>query len=244
MHDAPRPFAETVPSCACCAGEAERLARRLAVLRDLTEAGMEIVATLRVEAQVQAQAQTQALSRGEAEPGGRACGDLALTFSRVARAVRQTLALEARLVRDHQDDARAAPRPAEARPPARSSAVLQPERLGRHYEISRVIDHTIESGIADVGESERLFDAMTERLEDLADRPDFMDRPVGAVIAEICHALGLKPDWSLWADEAWAQEEAQTKPPGSPYATRPPPPTAVVAASAAAVDQDPGWPPP
>ena len=193
------------------------MARRLAVLQELTEAGMEIVAALRVETQARAEAQSQALAQGEAPPPG--VGDLALTFSRVARAVRQTLALEARLVRDHhQDSAGEAARPA----PAPSSEPVRPPpspaRQKRAYEISRVVDEAIEAEVADVDESEDLFNAMSEHLDEAADRLDFMDRPVGAIIADICRALDLSPDWSLWADRDWAMAEALDQAPGSPYA--------------------------
>jgi hypothetical protein len=39
---------------------------------------------------------------------------------------------------------------------------------------------------------------------------DYMQRPIGAVIATICEDLEAAVDWSLWADEDWAIEEART----------------------------------
>jgi hypothetical protein len=41
--------------------------------------------------------------------------------------------------------------------------------------------------------------------------------PIGASVARLCAELGLTPDWSLWEDEDWAIEEAETDAPGSPY---------------------------
>ncbi|MGB8842867.1 MAG: hypothetical protein WCC64_17565, partial [Aliidongia sp.] len=49
--------------------------------------------------------------------------------------------------------------------------------------------------------------------------PDFMSRPVGALVAGICTDLYLDPDWHLWQHERWAVKEIRDKPPGSPYAT-------------------------
>jgi hypothetical protein len=38
-------------------------------------------------------------------------------------------------------------------------------------------------------------------------------------MADLCHELGLEPDWDLWEDEDWAKEEAQSREPShSPYA--------------------------
>src|SRR5579872_3557516 len=68
-----------------------RAAERFAMLRELAETGMEMARALRLEARAVV----------EAEPVGgeppRSVADLVLAFSRVARAVRQTLALETRL---------------------------------------------------------------------------------------------------------------------------------------------------
>ncbi|MGB8841121.1 MAG: hypothetical protein WCC64_08600, partial [Aliidongia sp.] len=47
--------------------------------------------------------------------------------------------------------------------------------------------------------------------------PDFMSRPVGALVAGICTDLYLDPDWHLWQHERWAVKEIRTQPPGSPY---------------------------
>jgi hypothetical protein len=184
------------------------MARRLVVLQDLTEAGMEIVAALRVEA--------QALSRGEAEPGApgaRGSSDLALTFSRVARAVRQTLALEARFVREHLTGEL---RSRTAGPKASPQARMEAERESNLDTIRSVVVEAIEAEGFEPEETERLFNDARERLQDNED--ELADRPVGAIIAEICGALGFQPDWDLWAEESWALKEAHFEASGSPYA--------------------------
>jgi hypothetical protein len=53
---------------------------------------------------------------------------------------------------------------------------------------------------------------------DPADDARFADAPISEWIAAICADLGLTPDWSLWAGEDWAAEEAVTRP-DSPFAS-------------------------
>ena len=63
---------------------------------------------------------------------------------------------------------------------------------------------------------------LDERLDayDDPDRAELGRRPIGALVAEICRALDVQVDWSLWEEEEWACQEAQTKAPGSPYASQ------------------------
>jgi hypothetical protein len=85
-------------------------------------------------------------------------------------------------------------------------------------QVQEIVTEAIEAGESDEAETERLHEALFERLEDPDDEADFADRPVGELVARICHDLELTPDWSLWEAEDWAIEEAEAKMPGSPYA--------------------------
>ncbi|HZZ35635.1 MAG TPA: hypothetical protein VFE03_07915 [Caulobacteraceae bacterium] len=49
----------------------------------------------------------------------------------------------------------------------------------------------------------------------------YLDMPFGEAVGRICKGLGIKPDWTAWSAEPWAQEETRTRPPGSPYAGEP-----------------------
>jgi hypothetical protein len=60
-----------------------------------------------------------------------------------------------------------------------------------------------------------------ERLADPDIMGELTDRPIGAVVAEICEVFGLKPSWLERAQEAWAQAEIAERPEGSPYAAWP-----------------------
>jgi hypothetical protein len=82
--------------CAC--GEAGTLGeQRLRMLRELAEIGMRLARGVEQQAQ-----DADAADR----PSG---GDLGLVFSRIARAVRQTLALEAKLEGELEDRVRKGP---------------------------------------------------------------------------------------------------------------------------------------
>jgi hypothetical protein len=171
-----------------------RTEQRLAMLRELCEIGMR-------------------LARGverQAENPETASGDLGLAFSRIARAVRQTLALEARLEGEREarvQEERAMRDRQSAR--ATRSSVERRSRLVR-----RAVGQAIEAD-AEESDFEQLFDDLDERLADREDDDGFLDRPVGELVARICKDLGVAVDWSLWEDEDWALAEAaaRAKPP-------------------------------
>lgn len=168
----------------------DRAALRLAMLHELAEIGMR-------------------LARGverRAEAPDAAKGDLGLVFSRIARAVRQTLALEARLEGE-----------VEAR--VREEQAIREDQLARAARapidrrcklVRRAVGQAIE---ADANESdfEQLFEDLDEQLADREDEDDFLDRPVSELVARICKDLGVAVDWSLWEDEDWAIEEVAAR---------------------------------
>jgi hypothetical protein len=178
---------------------AERAAVRLARLDVLAEIGLGISRRLQREVQ-------------EAEVGALDLGAVSLAFCRLSKAVRQTIALQARL---EADQAAAVRKAAEARP--FWERAVQPRIPTPWDKAVSALDQAVEAEAGgDEAAYERLEKALDERLEALEDD----DRPVGAIVAEICEALGIEPDWSLWQDEDWALEEALAKAPGSPYGRR------------------------
>jgi hypothetical protein len=205
------------PSCACRAGEVTRIARQLARLEELAEIGMDLARQVRREALAEPR---------EDGPPARPVADLALVFSRISRAVRQTLALEARLAADHQAELAA------GRHILREAAHALQTRLVRDQKRAQVRVIAAEAIEAEIHEDCRaqVLAEMDERLDayDDLERDDLERRPVGALVAEICRALGVPVDWSLWEQEEWACQEGETRAPGSPYAwhrvtPRPPP---------------------
>jgi hypothetical protein len=171
-----------------------RTERHLRMLAELGEIGMDLAREVR----------RQALDRtGEAPPAA----DLALTFSRIARAVRQTVALEAKLAEG----------PSER---ARLSVADRWRSARRKRQVKEIVAAVIddEAGEYDV---DGLHEQLQERLDDGDEEADFADRPIGELVARICRDLGVTPDWSLFEDEDWAIEEAGARPPGSPFADSP-----------------------
>jgi hypothetical protein len=147
------------------AGE-DRCAQRLALLRELAEIGMGLARGLG--------------QRAQDEPGG---ADLGLAYAQIARAVRQTLALEARF----EDEAKSEHlRQASARGAA---AKREARRL-----VQRAID-------TDPGDRNPyvLGAHLNERLRD-EDDADFADRPLVEIVARICADLGVAFDPELWDD--------------------------------------------
>jgi hypothetical protein len=219
----PDPALDQADARARGAGETAeaRAERHLRTLKELAEIGMELARAVRRQA-------VEAPAGGDAPGGEPGAGDVGLVFSRIARAVRLTLALEARLEQDRQ--ARDAQIEAALAPRRELQATLKAgefiHRSVRRSNVKKAVEQAIDAEADRAGAAERdvenwLAD-LDERLADAADDADFMGRPVGELIARICRDLGLTPDWSLWEDEDWAIAEARARPRGSPYAVRRP----------------------
>src|SRR5207244_1785388 len=87
----------------------------------------------------------------------------------------------------------------------------------RKARVRRILDRVIEAEIGDEAEGGRLAAEARERLEHDDIYGDVLARPVGEIIALICRDLGLSPDWSRLAEEAWAQEEIARGQAQSPF---------------------------
>jgi hypothetical protein len=111
-----------------------------------------------------------------------AVGGLARSFQRIARSLRQTLALKARLKRERTREARENPPPAPPRDEARIQARLDEVRAA----VQRVIWHEQEGERADY-----LHDLLDERLPRLARDNAIGHRPLDDDIAAICADFGL-----------------------------------------------------
>jgi hypothetical protein len=138
--------------------------------------------------------------------------DAAMAFSRVARAVRMTGLLQAKLIRDMDEAlarAAAAKSPEELIDEASEEAMrLDPEGHMRKFRVERIFERVAK---AECGKDEDRIDRLCieagERLDDEDLYGDLLERPVGELVALLCRDLGLDPDWSRLAEEAWAREE-------------------------------------
>ena len=128
-------------------------------------------------------------------PSDAAKVDHGLRFARIARAVRQTLALEEKFETERR----------ERRETAEAERVDQIRQRGwkRKNQAGNIVERILDEGPED--DAERLSDRLNERLAD-ADDGDFADRSLGEIVAAICRDLGVTIDWSLWEDEPWALE--------------------------------------
>jgi hypothetical protein len=146
------------------------------------------------------------IAEGVAEDAGAASERVAIDFARAARAVRLTLMLQAKLIKDPEDRDRLAAQDADRADWSRKvertrQAFDQKERLGR------IVERIAEGDPEVAHEAEDLANEARERLDEDDIYGDILTRPVSELVAMICKDLGLDPDWPKLAEEAWAREE-------------------------------------
>jgi hypothetical protein len=132
-------------------------------------------------------------------------GQLALAFTRVSRAVRMTLALQARLLKAGDGGAHAMASKAPSPPPAET----RKQRVDRAGAILRRL---IATGEGDAFEAMDMMERATERLSDPDITGELLDRSLPDLIAAICRDLGLSPDRAELEGEAWMREGAAQPP--------------------------------
>jgi hypothetical protein len=200
MNEAACPIAAEPHASGCPCGD-ERVERQLRTLQELAEIGMDLAREVRV----------QALAPALAEP---ASADFGLMFSRIARAVRQTLALEAKLAEDRT----------KARTEAAQRRLAQARAHGgrRKLRIEHIVERAIEAE-SDGRAREDLLGDLYERLLDHEEVADFAERPIAEWVTRICRDLGVTPDPSLWENEDWANGDGAVADPGPPHSGEAPP---------------------
>jgi hypothetical protein len=177
--------------------QAERTARHLAMLRELAEIGMALARALGQQALAALEAPApEAPETAPSDPVHPAPvrPDPGLGFARVARAVRQTIALEARIIADRDAPPRP-PRP-ERHPGRRPGRHPDP----RHATIRRVL-HEAAAADARGAAPATVLREIDERLDDELDADLDQDIPVADIIVAICNDLGLARDLAQQSDE-------------------------------------------
>jgi hypothetical protein len=178
----------------------DRTERHLRILAELTEIGMDLARAVRRQALAQA-APEEADTPQAGAPDRIGGGDLALVFSRIARAVRQTVALEAKLA----EDRRTRDERTEAEQAQRAATIARERKARQKARVKRIVEQAIEAE-ADGSDREDLLSDLDERLEDDDVDADFGERPTGEIIARICRDIGITPDRALWEAEDWGIE--------------------------------------
>jgi hypothetical protein len=182
-----------------------RAERRLLMLELLAEIGMALARDL-------SRRVGEGLEADEPLDGGA----VALEFSRISRAVRQTIALEARLDQDREALAKMFADERAAREKAREDRIE-----GRRRTVKIAVQNAISRASENYSQALSLNKILCERLEDPREDDDFADLPVSTLVARICADLDLTPDWDLWKNTDWAADEWRAAEPGSPYAPMP-----------------------
>jgi hypothetical protein len=193
--------------------------RHLPALAELVDIGMNLARLVGAQATEAATHPADTSNTATAD-----IGDLALKFARVARAVRQTVALGAKLSEDlavfdaRDEDRRAAGRKADA------ALVLKEQKaLGaaRKQQAADLFAGAVEAETPE-DEREDLFSDLGLWMIDSRFDQTFIERPIGEIIDGICRDLGVARDWSR-LDEA-ELERLQRRPSlrATAYATWPP----------------------
>jgi hypothetical protein len=183
----------------------ERRARHLRILAELADIGMELVQ----------QVKRQALGK---DASVRA--DPVLAFARLAKAVRQTVALEARLA-----DGFAPCKPVVPRGDVAIRSAAGPLKA----RVQRSVEAAIASR-SDGDAAEALLLDMHEQLDDPEFEDELAEWPIGVVVASICRALRVKFDSTHFSDAEMGLDPEAMKAPAS---TRFRPPLDVVAVAGA-----------
>ena len=133
--------------------------------------------------------------------------ELGRTYQRVARSLRQTLALKAKLKRDRETAAKDLP-------PAKPGGVALARRLREvRQAVARVIWNEAESAEAAADTEYALEDVLTREM--LSDR--FCAEPLDDHVARICLELDLSPEGvEGWRDLPDAPPEEPDDPPDEP----------------------------
>jgi len=142
-------------------------ARHTRVLTELTELGLDLARSLKARAEA-------ATTPAEAE-------GLALAFHRVARSVRQTLALETKLARERAGIA------SEERGDLRRAVTT------RQAQVRAPVARDIWSE-REQDEAEALMEVLEDHLDEAALYPSFLEDPVEAQVAWLRAQLGLPAD--------------------------------------------------
>jgi len=170
---------------------------RIRMLRRLAEIGMELAErTLNTEA---------------APAKGR---DPAEFYAPISRAIRLTLALEAKTDEELRDLKAGVVRKREKekkRAARRHEAAAAKEAQERAVKVRDLVAEAAEFEIADVYEFAQVYHALRERLDEDPAYDDCGVRPLRETVERLCKDLMLSPDWSRWEGEGWIKQEGAPK---------------------------------
>jgi hypothetical protein len=195
-----------------------RAERRLRMLEELAQIGMNLARALERQALAAADpvdpAEPAAPDAAEASASraptpNTPAGDPSVAFARISRAIRLTLALEART--DEQLRALRAGVAAEVeaqRVAARNRAAGEAtaHSQARRDEVERLVWEAAEREVENLEALDSVLEALEERLNDDEAYFHLERAPLRETVERLCADLELTPDWSLWEGEGWTPE--------------------------------------
>ncbi len=222
----PPPAGDLPESAGSVDSRIARAEQRLAMLRELAELGMALTRELTRRTLAAPEPPEQA-SDVEAKPAPNSRDipgprhDPAESFARLSRAVRLTLALEAKV-----DEELTALRAGEMSRHAESPSAAANDNadtpygpygpfglLPRDYpsdhrnRIRDAVFDVINHEVTDIYPANDVLDALYERLTEGERYDAFVHRPLREAVEAICEDLGLHPDWSRWTDDGFPPQD-------------------------------------
>ncbi|MDQ2859581.1 MAG: hypothetical protein M3T55_02415 [Pseudomonadota bacterium] len=201
-----------------------RAERRLRLLQELAEIGMELARALRPRPPEDRAADEAAGGEPAPEKGGgtgrRKGREPADAFGPLSRAIRLTLALEARTdeaLRDLKSGAALARQDERAKAAEHAKIAAANDREARQERVRELVMSVAEAESEDAGEYDQLYEALEERLEDDEAYVDCGGRPLRETVERLCGDLALSPDWSRWDCEGWMADDAPARSRFSPF---------------------------
>ncbi len=192
-----------------------RAERRLCLLAELAEIGMELARALKPPvpadgAAVEAPDGAAATDRGRGKSR-----DPADAFAGLSRAIRLTLALEARTdeeLRDLKSGVVRERADARARTAEDAKAAADNDRAARKARVRELVMTVADAEIEDVCDYDDLSEALDERLTEDEAYCDLNAQPLREIVERLCKDLVLTPDWSRWTGEGWMKDGAPVRP--------------------------------
>ncbi|MDQ2860609.1 MAG: hypothetical protein M3T55_07785 [Pseudomonadota bacterium] len=187
-----------------------RAERRLRLLEELAEIGMELARSLRPGDPASGASRLDATEDPPAETGRAKGRDPADVFGPLSRAIRLTLVLEARTdaeLRDLKAGLTRVREDEQARAAERDRVAAAKDLEARIERIRDLVLCVADAETPDTDAFESLYEALDERLE--AHEADIgAGRPLRETVERLCKDLALSPDWSRWAGERWIVDDA------------------------------------
>ncbi len=176
--------------------------QQMQMLQELAQMGMDLARLVHREAMERAESAPEPAAELRPEPARSRAADLGLVHARIAWSVQRTMALQARLIQDHQAGSRrtGADQAAQVLADVRAQSAARRAAIRRKHELRDIIESVIEAQAAE-DDAETLLAGLDERLDHDEYEVDFGMRPIGEQVSGICRDLGVTLESSLWADE-------------------------------------------